>query len=203
MSGGGALGAGLRRERAGGGRGRIRRGGAAGLLLAFVAVVLPLTVAPRLVGDAEAAPPPANDNFAAAQVLAPTGGTLTLDSAGATKEVGEPDHAGDAGGASVWFKWTAPATANVSIDTSGSGFDTMLAVYTGASVSTLTLVGSNDDVGATSSYARTCIGAQAGDTYMIAVDGYFGASGAVTLRWARRRTLAPALPSLRGSTMRA
>ena len=106
------------------GESRIRRGGAAGLLLAFVAVVLPLTVAPRLVGDAEAAPPPANDNFAAAQVLAPTGGTLTLDSAGATKEVGEPDHAGDAGGASVWFKWTAPATANVSIDTSGSGFDT-------------------------------------------------------------------------------
>jgi hypothetical protein len=65
----------------------------------------------------------------------------------ATKETGEPDHAANSGGKSVWWTWTAPANARVTLDTIGSSFDTLLAVYTGNPVSNLALVATNDDRG--------------------------------------------------------
>jgi len=46
----------------------------------------------------------------------------------ATKEPGEPAHAGNDGGASIWYSWTAPSTGNVTITTEGSSFDTLLGV---------------------------------------------------------------------------
>ncbi len=76
---------------------------------------------------------PANDNFADAEELS---GLLPLTQAGsnvdATKEPGEPDHAGGAGGSSVWYRWTAAASGPVTIDTCASDFDTLLGVYTGS-----------------------------------------------------------------------
>src|SRR6185503_6704885 len=90
---------------------------------------------------------PSNDNFASRIVL--TGNTVstTGTTVGATKEAGEPNHAGNSGGHSIWWSWTAPATGDVTIDTTGSSFDTLLAVYTGSSVSALTLVKGDDDGG--------------------------------------------------------
>jgi List-Bact-rpt repeat protein len=100
----------------------------------------------------------------------------------ATKQSGEPDHAGNAGGASVWFKWTAPVSAEVSIDTCGSGFDTLLGVYTGAAVDALTPVADNDDAGGgCSPRSRVSFAALANTTYRIAVDGRDGAQGAIRL----------------------
>lgn len=69
-------------------------------------------------------------------------------SVAATKEPGEPAHGGNAGGGSVWLNWTAPATGTVQVSTLGSGFDTVLAVYTGDEVGNLTLVAANDDADA-------------------------------------------------------
>src|SRR6266851_1725342 len=89
---------------------------------------------------------PANDAFASAQSISGSSGTVTGTSSGATKESGEPNHAGNAGGHSVWYRWVAPASTSVAIDTVGSSFDTLLAVYTGTSVSALTAVASNDDL---------------------------------------------------------
>ena len=78
------------------------------------------------------AAPPANDNFADATVLtglpASAGGTNTE----ATIQTSEPDETGGEGGTSVWWRWTAPASGWVEINTTGSDFDTVLAVYTGA-----------------------------------------------------------------------
>ena len=88
---------------------------------------------------------PANDLFANAQVVSGSSGTATGSNAGATKEPGEPNHAGNSGGASIWYAWTASSTATVSIDTSGSSFDTLLGIYTGSSVGSLTTIASNDD----------------------------------------------------------
>src|SRR5262249_22109030 len=66
------------------------------------------------------------------RVIIPSGGVNTLASnAAATKESGEPNHAGSAGGKSVWWTWTAPNTGAVTVDTLGSSFDTVLAIYTG------------------------------------------------------------------------
>jgi len=125
--------------------------------------------------------PPANDNFANRIVIGAGGGTVTGTNAGATKESGEPNHAGNSGGKSVWWTWTPAVSGTVQIDTIGSGFDTLLGVYTGSSVSALTLVASNDDADMFNIASRVTFSAAAGTAYRIAVDGYGGGSGSITL----------------------
>lgn len=93
------------------------------------------------------APGPANDDFVNARTLNGTADTSRGTNLRATKEPGEPAHAGNAGGESVWFKWTAPISGIATVSTVGSDFDTVLGVYKGTSVSSLTEVGSNDDAG--------------------------------------------------------
>src|SRR5437867_7002405 len=51
---------------------------------------------------------PANDNFANAWLLSGTSVLTNGTSTGATKQTGEPNHAGLVDGRSVWFNWTAP-----------------------------------------------------------------------------------------------
>jgi hypothetical protein len=138
-----------------------------------------------------AAPPPPNDDLAAATILAPGGGTLTTDNTGATKEPGEPDHAGDVGGHSIWFRWTPNFSGAVSIDTDGSALDTLLAAYTGSSVGSLSLVASSDDVDESQSFSRVCFTALASTTYTIAVEGYAGETGAVKLAYGPKTDSAP------------
>jgi hypothetical protein len=122
-------------------------------------------------------PRPANDNFANGQTLPGNCGQVTGSNLNATKEPGEPNHAGNAGGASVWYIWTAPATGSATFTTEGSSFDTELAVYTGNDVSNLTLVASNDDVNFPSDLTSSVtFNATQGTTYRIAVDGYYGPS---------------------------
>jgi hypothetical protein len=84
-------------------------------------------------------------------------------------------------GASVWWSWTASQDGPVTIDTSGSGFDTRLAVYTGASVSSLELVAANDDIDLVIRQSRVRFQAAAGTEYQIAVDGYGLGIGSILL----------------------
>lgn len=126
---------------------------------------------------------PANDNFANAQVLVGDYGTVNVDSTGATAEVGEPSHAGYPAAASVWFKWTASTEGPVMFDTFGSTVDTVLAVYTGTAVSTLDFLVANDDVYYVGP-SGVKFNAKQGQTYYIAVDGYAGDNGPITLSWA-------------------
>jgi len=126
---------------------------------------------------------PVNDAFADGQSISDSAGSVTGNNVGATKETGEPNHAGDPGGHSVWYRWTAPASAPVTIDTTGSSFDTLLAVYTGSSVGGLTPIASNDDISSTIKQSQLSFTAQAGTTYQIAVDGWDGATGTIALNW--------------------
>lgn len=131
------------------------------------------------------AAPPANDNFAAAVVLAGDSGITTGTNVEATREPGEPSHTSLAGGRSVWYAWTAGSSGPARIETCGPGnFDTVLAVYTGELVNALTLMGADDDSCSGDKSALT-FAAQAGTTYRIAVDGVGTASGTFTLTWAR------------------
>ena len=127
--------------------------------------------------------PPANDAFASATVLSGTTGTITGTNAGATKEAGEPDHAGNPGGHSVWYAWTAQASNNVTFNTLGSSFDTILAAYTGSSVNALAPVASNDDSGDAFTSSLSFAATQ-GTTYYIAIDGAGGVAGNLALNWA-------------------
>jgi len=126
--------------------------------------------------------PPANDAFANALAISGPTGTTAGNNLNASKEPGEPDHAGDAGGASVWWSWTAPASGFMPINTFGSEFNTLLAVYTGSDVAGLTPVADNDQAGS-SDQSQVVIFAEAGTTYRIAVDGASGVTGSIWLNW--------------------
>src|SRR5207253_941009 len=135
-----------------------------------------------------------NDAFAGAQELTGASGQVTGSNVNATEESGEPNHAGIQGGRSVWYVWTAPAEGSVSFDTFGSSFDTILAVYTGSSLSGLVSVAADDDAGG-GVQSKVSFTASAGTTYRIAVDGWTGgapASGDVTLNWPQQARRPPA-----------
>jgi hypothetical protein len=116
---------------------------------------------------------------------------------GATKEAGEPLHAGNPGGSSVWFRWTAPVAGPVVFDTLGSTIDTALAVYVGSRVDELTLVLSDDDIDQDGGVyqSRVRFVARAGVEYRIAVDGFSDGAGpaetgSIVLNWTQT-SLAP------------
>jgi outer membrane protein assembly factor BamB/subtilisin family serine protease len=116
---------------------------------------------------------PFNDDYASRARLAGELIQVRASSTGATTESGEPAHGGGAG-ASVWWTWTALTSGTVNIDTQGSAFDTVLAVYTGPSLGSLTVVAANDDAN-TQGTSSVSFFAQAGTTYQIAVGGKGGA----------------------------
>ncbi len=126
---------------------------------------------------------PPNDMFANAQVITGNTGTITATNTGATKQTGEPNHAGNAGGGSIWYAWTPTVGGSVTIDTLGSTFDTIMGVYTGTAVNALTTVASNDDIASGNTASRVTFTVAAGTTYRIAIDGYNGLRGNVTLNW--------------------
>lgn len=136
--------------------------------------------------SATAADFPVNDDFTNRLVLPSTNSLLArATNALATKEPGEPNHANNAGGKSLWWSWTPPTNGIVTITTAGSSFDTLLAVYSGSTVSNLTKIAANDDdtsdprVPLTTS--RVKFPAAVGVPYQIAVDGFAGAFGLVVL----------------------
>src|SRR5262249_48342802 len=99
-----------------------------------------ILVAGLMVGASPQAAP-INDNFACATVVSGSSVSVTGSNVGATKEAGEPNIVSySAGGRSVWWTWTAPASGSVRISTASSSFDTLLGVYIGSSVSALTLM---------------------------------------------------------------
>jgi len=125
-----------------------------------------------------------NDNFANAITLSGASGSTTGSNVGATKESGEPVNPANGGGASVWWKWTAPSSGNVSFSTSGSAFDTIMAIYTGNAVNALNLITYNDDENYPSIVTSiVTFNATAGTTYYISVDGYSAATGSIALTW--------------------
>jgi len=124
--------------------------------------------------------PPSNDAFASRIPMTGTTVAMSGSNEGATAESGEPLHDGIPGGHSVWWSWTAPASGVIAMDTIGSSFDTLLAVYTGNSVAGLSPVAS-DDQGGPDNTSRLSFTAVVGTTYQIAVDGYYGVTGSIQI----------------------
>jgi hypothetical protein len=136
----------------------------------------------------EATPPPPNDDFADAT---PIGNALreTRESPfeepnedrylweefsgynwGATKQEGEPDHAGDPGGASVWYAWAPTESGEAQISLQGAGGPKLLAMYSGSTLSGLVPVASSASASA-GSIASLSAAVTGGTEYRIAVDG--------------------------------
>ena len=155
---------------------------------------------------------PANDDFAAAEEISPSlpsSPYLGTSTRLATKQSGEPDHAGEPGGHSVWFSWTPAVSGPVAITACSyyeEDLDTVLAVYTGAGLGSLAPVAANDD-----SESGSCepggsevqFAATAGTTYWLAVDGKAGAEGRFSINlqggdtnddFDQAKALSPTLP---------
>jgi hypothetical protein len=129
-----------------------------------------------VVGTAQAAPP-ANDAFPGSMIA---GSTFSGTTDQATRQASEPLNVeGDV--ASVWYTWTAPSTGMFTIDLCGAQTptDTMLGVYVGGAVGSLSKVASSDDdaqcEGAANGYASAvAFSANAGTPYRVSVSGANG-----------------------------
>jgi hypothetical protein len=148
----------------------------------------PLSPPPVTEGEAvlriEATAPPPNDDFADAADLTAAGQIYEFEPGeerfyfarllgynwNASKELGEPEHEGDPGGASVWYRWTAPATGLVHLSACCFA-DPLVGLYTGSSVDALTAVPFNNEI-----WPEKQAQVVSGQTYMIAVDGVFDES---------------------------
>ena len=117
---------------------------------------------------------PANDNLANAQVLTGVRVAVTGNNFSATKEANEPDHAGNAGGKSVWYRWTAPKSGIFVISTNLTevNFNSLIGVWEGTTYGSLGNRGSSNDV-YNPINLRSVVKAfiKQGVTYSIVVDG--------------------------------
>ncbi len=124
-----------------------------------------------------------NDLFSFAAELTGSAGEVTADTTGAAKEFGEPLHAGNPGGKSVWWLFRPSQAGTLSLSTTNSNFDTLLAVYTGDKLADLQLVGQNDEAFAGSGWSQVELAVEPNQTYRIAVDGFAAASGKAVLAY--------------------
>src|SRR5262249_46360884 len=157
----------------------------------LVAFVLGLFV---LAVPAQAAPPP-NDAFADAQPLG-VGEEISGTNLEATAEVPEePEPAGVTKStecvaideapdctASVWYTFEPASSGEYTIETCdlGTDIDSVIGVYEGATLATLTSKGANDDAcagGYNENGSRVGFIATGGTLYHVEVDGYHGDEG--------------------------
>ena len=121
----------------------------------------------------------AQTNFNSPQVLSGIYGSVSNSNLSGSPG-GAPSIAGFAPNAPLWYQWTAPSDGEVELDTigsealgnNGSPLDTVLAVFTGTSLTTLNQVAANDDLfpinkstlGIDAGYNDTGSGDYAGDS---------------------------------------
>jgi len=142
----------------------------------------------RAVAGAPAAAPPGNDAFASpvAATSLPFAAPA-ISTTEATMEGGEPQPScrtnNTAVGKSVWYTLQLAANTQVSISTSGSSFDTVLAAYTGAAVNALTEVAGacNDDISGSDFDSAFVFTATANQLYRIQASGWGAAGGNLVL----------------------
>ncbi len=129
------------------------------------------------------------DAFGSMVNLPGSSGSGTGNNSGATLESGEPQHANKDAGQSVWISWQPSVNGIATISLAGSSFDTLLAVYTGSSLSALTPIASDDDsAGYFSSMVQFNV--TAGTRYRIAVASLGTPSGDFNFQWAITPTTA-------------
>ena len=130
-------------------------------------------------------PTPSNDACANAPLV--TNGTYTGDTCPATFSATDGTASCGASGSSrdVWYRWTAPCTGNLVLNTCGSAYDTVISVHTGACGS-LTQIACNDDAGNNGACPFTLqsylsVPVTSGTTYYIRVAGFSSNAGAYVL----------------------
>jgi hypothetical protein len=142
-------------------------------------------------------PPPPNDPFAGAVPVAGIGAQFTANTTSATTEGGERTQLDCGGGErpvignTVWYRLTPSTTNAIGIDTFGSNFDTVLAVYSGSDLGNLTLVRCDDDAALNTRQSQVAFVARAGTTYFVQAGGFTSAFGNLVVNF----TAAPPPPA--------
>ncbi|MBN2506890.1 MAG: immunoglobulin domain-containing protein [Verrucomicrobia bacterium] len=160
---------------------QVADGGAYSVLVANPVGIALSDPIPLLVEVPATAPPP-QDHFVNRAELVGLSGFATGTVVHATREGGEPFHAGKYGTNSVWYHWIAPGNGVAHFQTIGSTFDTLLGVYTGANLTELTIVARDEDQGGALT-SELQFNAQEGVEYQIAIDGFAGQQGEFILGW--------------------
>jgi hypothetical protein len=116
---------------------------------------------------------------------------------------------GSQGSKAVWYKINSGAGGVLTVDTIGSGFDTILAMYTGT-CGNLTQVACNDDLAIGNPWSSNRLTLASSTTYYILAAGYQAATGSLVFHASYSPSMAPtgtvlALQSLapRAATVRA
>jgi hypothetical protein len=116
---------------------------------------------------------PANDLLADAMVLSGASASSSVDSAGAGAESGEPGYGFNVEmpRASLWWKWTAPSSGSVWLDTRGSEFDTVLSVFGTDPPDTTSRIAENDNISPRPGFTASAVrfATTAAQTYIIRI----------------------------------
>lgn len=135
-----------------------------------------LALLPLVAGSASAASAPANDEFDHARPIDSIPYTGSQNTADATKRLSDPFTCEGKVGRTVWYSLRRANGVNLTVDTFGSDYDTVLTVYdrdsqTGVSgPAGLRRIACNDDTGTTQSSVQ--FRARANVTYYIMVGTY-------------------------------
>lgn len=140
--------------------------------------------------------PPPNDDFANAIVIGATPFTDMQNNAAATTETNDPvpqPSAGCPAGSgfpnlaigrahSIWYRFTPMANVAVDVDTIGSAYDSVLSVWTGPALGSLTQVNCDDDGVSPGGPSRlTGLALTAGATFHFMVAGFDASQGGATV----------------------
>ncbi len=128
-----------------------------------------------------------NDHFGYAAELAGASGVARGTNTSATLEFNEPQHGGNEGGRSLWWLYKPTQSGQLSLSTEGSNFDTLMGLYvvtnsTDFSFSGIQSLAESDD-SRDGKFSEISSAVEAGKTYYIAVDGFGGESGVITLQY--------------------
>ncbi|MBZ0285120.1 MAG: S8 family serine peptidase [Anaerolineae bacterium] len=154
-------------------------------------------VTPRIQVEAAAAAltgqpvfPPTNDLLAYPVVITSQSFADHLLTRTSNNQTGVPALSGSCSGVSigkdVWYRYDSTAAESLTLQTQGSAFDTVIAVWTGFP-GTPALVGCNDNI-AGSTQSRLTFSAANGTSYYIQVGGKGGANGLLRLDMGRGLT---------------
>jgi hypothetical protein len=117
--------------------------------------------------------PASNDKFARRIRMQGSYVAASGFNAGAQPEAGAPNIGNGSTGKLAWWSWTSPVDGSISMDMSLSDYSFPIAVYTGTSLSNLTLVEAG--------VQGFAFNAQTGQTYQIAVGDAAGLTGEIKI----------------------
>lgn len=124
---------------------------------------------------------PSNDDAAAATTIGKLPFSASFSNRSATHPSTQREASCDDIGADTWFRYTAPKNVTIQVDTLGSDYDTILAVYKGTSAASLSdiLGACNDDTsrGYDTYQSLVTFKAAKGKTYFFQVGGWHSSSG--------------------------